>query len=243
MTNFSSIEFLAHKYLIKNIQLACIHLLGHCKERTFHIDRLNANSKSNWNQMRLDLGFNSANYGLSFRTWLKFPTRREEETNNSISFSGRETSSCIRWLHQIKNFSVSFPPIDKLLNWSFVFSSKKNWEKSIHKYCHKTLPMYSISIQKSGNFIFSFDEILYDFPAFLTIKASHTFNGTEKESEWEEMTIKMSSKSLCCKRHKMKSSIEWTNIKCLSRLMSFFHEILLRLWKAPSMAYAREWKK
>lgn len=109
--------------------------------------------------MRLNLGYSYAYYRLSFRTWLKFPIRRKEEANNGISFSGRETPNCIRWLHQIKNFSVFFLPasIDKLLNWSFVFYFRKKIEeaeKSIHKYCHKTLPMYSI--QKSGNFIFLF---------------------------------------------------------------------------------------
>lgn len=119
---------------------------------------------------------------------------------------------------KLKTFR-SFLPIDKLLNWSiFSFFYQVKWRE---KLMNIVIRVFSPTkkARKKAKILFSlvFDEFFYDFAAFLSLKASHTF------SVREGMTIKMSSRSLYCKRHKMKSSIHWTNIKCLSGCSTRFH--------------------
>lgn len=169
----------------------------------------------------------------------------EMKTNSIGSSSASETTSnCIRWLNKIKNFSIHFasfsvplfiPQINKLLNWSsfrFAFFLRnfirKIEDESIHECRHKTLVLRQsrrAAQQKRGNFIFFFDGILYDFPESSQWERLTLFGWREERKEWEllgdegvrggMMTIKMSSRSLCCKRHKMKSSIHWTEHQVL----------------------------
>lgn len=127
--------------------------------------------------------------------------------------------NCIRWLEKIKNFHRR---IDKLLNWSSSFAGGNT----------KSEAFSSFSCTSGGNFIsFFLTEILYDFPCTLTLRCG-----------WR-LTIKMSSRSLCCKRQKMKSFIHrkrtsaFRFVKAATSLLCLCKDALdMRCWQSERIS-------